>query len=429
MLEFLRDIFTSINVWLGTLLSEQLSLPEPTVIGIQNLLGAIVVGSFSLLIVLFTIWVERKVAGRIQDRIGPNRVGPFGLLQNVADALKMLTKEVIKPEGADTVVYYVAPLLAVISVILVWAVMPFARTAIGTDLSIGALYFVSVSSLGTLAIIMAGWSSNNKYALLGAFRAVAQLVSYEVPLILALMVPVLLSGSMRMNEIVQAQSVWFVFMVPIPALIFLISNHAETGRGPFDLLEAGSEIVAGFDVEYTGMLFGMFMLSEFLHSFTISALMTTLFLGGWRGPGAANIPTLGVIYFLAKTFAVYFVVMWLRFTVPRVRIDQLMNFNWKLLVPVSLAALVVIPLVDKIAVEVGLYTVPALTDLQALQDDISVWATIQVNLIRTGVLLVTNLLLGLVVVVILAGVGRRQREALEAAEGGGEALAEPALAG
>jgi NADH-quinone oxidoreductase subunit H len=410
MLEFLRDIFTSINVWLGDLLGDTLNLPPSAVVGIKNLVGVIVVASFALLIVIFTIWLERKIVGRIQDRLGPNRVGPFGLLQSVADALKMLTKEVITPEGADRVVYLIAPLLMVVSVILIWAVVPFARTAIGTDLSIGALYFVAVSGLGTLAVIMAGWSSNNKYSLLGAFRAVAQLVSYEVPLILALLVPVMLAGTMRMNEIVRAQSVWYIFMVPIPALIFFISNMAETGRSPFDLLEAESEIVAGFHIEYTGMVFGLFMLGEFLHSFTASALIATLFLGGWRGPGAADIPTLGLLYFFAKTFFVYFVVMWVRFTVPRVRIDQLMDFAWKFLIPISLAALVVIPLVDKIAVEIGMYSVPTLAELA----DMTVLQSIQANLTRTVVLFVTNLLLGMVVLGVLGRTARRQRLALDA---------------
>jgi NADH-quinone oxidoreductase subunit H len=347
----------------------------------------------------------------------------------VADALKMISKETITPDGADVVIYNIAPLLAVIAVLAIWAVVPFARTAIGTDLSIGALYFVAVSGLGTLAVIMAGWSSNNKYALLGAFRAVAQLISYEVPLILMLLVPVLLAGSMRMNEIVQAQSIWFVVMAPIPALVFFISNQAETGRTPFDLLEAESEIVAGYHVEYSGMMFGMFMLSEFLHSFTISALVATLFFGGWRGPGAASIPTLGFIYFMAKTFLIYFLTMWVRFTLPRIRIDQLMAFNWKFLVPVSLASMVVIPLVDKIAREIKIggapiYTVPDLATLQ----NMTVLESIRVSLPRAGVLLVTNLVLGLVVFVILAQSARRQRAAFEAGLEG-EPATEPVAAG
>jgi hypothetical protein len=214
-------------------------------------------------------------------------------------------------------------------------------------------------------------------------------------------------------------------MVPIPALIFFISNMAETGRAPFDLLEADSEIVAGFHIEYTGMLFGLFMLGEFLHAFTAAALIATLFFGGWRGPGAADIPTLGVLYFFAKTFIVYFVIMWIRFTVPRVRIDQLMDFAWKFLIPIALAALVVIPLVDKVALELGLYTVPSLVELQ----DMTLLDSIVANLARTAVLLVTNLLLGLGVLAVLGRVARRQREDFESAAEEEEAAVEPVPSG
>ncbi|MCA9911193.1 MAG: NADH-quinone oxidoreductase subunit H, partial [Anaerolineae bacterium] len=198
---------------------------------IQILLGVLIVTMAPLIIVILLIWVERKFAARVQDRIGPNRVGPYGLLQSVADAIKMILKEDITPAGADRLVYNLAPIISMVSVILIWAVIPFSPVHIGVDLSIGALYFVAVGSIGTLAIMMAGWSSNNKYALLGAFRVVAQLVSYEVPMVFALLVPVLIAGSMSMQGIVEAQrGMWFVVLSPLAALIFFISTQAETGR-------------------------------------------------------------------------------------------------------------------------------------------------------------------------------------------------------
>jgi NADH-quinone oxidoreductase subunit H len=195
---------------------------------------------------------------------------------------------------------------------------------------------------------MAGWSSNNKYALLGAFRAVAQMVSYEVPMVLALLVPVLLGQTMGINSLVASQQVWYIVLAPLATLIFFISSMAETGRAPFDLLEAESELVAGFQTEYSGLKFGMFYVGEFIHAFTISALTVTLFLGGWRGPGSEAYPILGTAYFLIKSFIVYFVVAWVRISLPRLRIDQMLNFNWKILTPLALVLLVVTALVEKI---------------------------------------------------------------------------------
>jgi NADH-quinone oxidoreductase subunit H len=232
-------------------------------------------------------------------------------------------------------------------VLLTWAVIPFAQTIVGTDVNVGVLYLVAVGGIGALGIILAGWSSNNKYSLLGAFRAVAQIVSYEVPMVLALLVPVLLGRSMGVNSLVNAQSVWFIIMSPIAAFIFFTSSIAETGRAPFDLLEAESELVAGFQTEYSGLKFGMFYVGEFLHAFTISALTATLFLGGWRGPWAEQIPILGVAWFFIKAFLVYFFVVLIRISMPRLRIDQMLNFNWKFLTPLALVLLVVTALVDK----------------------------------------------------------------------------------
>lgn len=322
---------------------------------IQLLLGVLLVTLGPLIVVIFLIWVERKVAARIQDRVGPNRVGPFGLIQPVADALKLITKEDITPAGADKVIYNLAPIISVVSVILIWAVIPLSPVHIGVDLSIGALWFIAVSSIATLAIMMAGWASNNKYALLGAFRVVAALVSYEVPLVFALLVPVLFAGTMSMQGIVEAQAgMWFVVFSPLAAVIFFISAQAETGRAPFDLIEAESELVAGYNIEYSGMKFGLFFAGEFLHVLTNAFIMAALFFGGWLGPFVYQVPFLGWIYITVKASVIYLFSLHLRNTLPRVRIDQMMNFNWKVLVPVSIINLVVVAFLWKVMQLLGL---------------------------------------------------------------------------
>ncbi len=311
------------------------------------LLGVVAAASFGLVwLTVAGIWIERKVAGRIQDRLGPNRTGPYGLFQTIADVGKLLTKEDITPEGADRPVYNIAPILMVASVLLIWAVVPFSATLIGADLNIGALYFAAVGSFATLAILLAGWGSNNKYALLGAFRVVAALISYEIPMVLSILIPVLLAGSMSMQTITQEQHIAYLFVVPISAFLFFTSSLAEVGRAPFDLIEAESELVAGFNIEYSGMKFAMFYAGEFIHAFTVCVLATILFLGGWRGPGAelpgAAGAFLGVAFLLGKSIFVYFVLMLIRNTVPRLRIDHMMAFNWKFLVPLSLVNLVMV---------------------------------------------------------------------------------------
>lgn len=323
-------------------------LTESAVSFTLTLLGVMVVATFGLLLTIFLIWLERKVAARFQGRIGPNRVGPWGLFQTFADVIKIFTKEHITPYGVDGFVYNLAPILSVAAVLLLWAVIPYSETWFGTNLNVGVLYLVAAGALGTLAILMAGWSSNNKFALLGAFRTVAQMVSYEVPMVLALLVPVLLTGSMGVNDIVKAQTVIFLLMSPIAGVVFFISSVAEIGRTPFDLLEAESEIVAGFHTEYSGLKFGMFYVGEFLHAFTISALAATLFLGGWRGWGAELSSVIGFLWFMLKSFFMYWVVMWLRATLPRVRIDQMLAFNWKLLTPLMLVVLLGTAIVEKL---------------------------------------------------------------------------------
>jgi NADH-quinone oxidoreductase subunit H len=304
-----------------------------------------------VVVVAFT-YMERKVIARIQDRVGPNRAGPLGVLQGFADAVKMLTKEDITPAQADLIVYNLAPGLAVIGVILVYAVLPLAPGVIGADLNVGVLYVVAVGGIGTLAILMAGWSSDNKYALLSAFRVVAQLIAYEIPMVIALIIVVLAAGSMQMGEIIAAQDVPFIFTLPVAFLIFLLATIAEIGRSPFDLLEAESEIVAGFHVEYSGMKFAFFFIAEYMHLFVAAGIGTTLFLGGWRGPFANEASILGVllgfVYFLIKTVLLIFLMMWIRGTLPRFRIDHLLDFGWKFLVPVGLLGLMAVALVLKL---------------------------------------------------------------------------------
>lgn len=367
---------------------------------IQILLGVVLVSMTPLIIVILLIWVERKFAARVQDRIGPNRVGPFGLLQTIADAVKLITKEDITPAGADKIIYNVAPLLSVVSVLLIWAVIPLTPLHIGVDLSIGVLYFTAVGSLGTLAVMLAGWASNNKYALLGAFRVVAQLVSYEVPMMLTLLIPVLLAGSMSMQDIVEAQrGMWYIVLAPIAALIFFISTLAETGRSPFDLIEAESELVAGFNIEYSGMKFGLFFAAEFVHVLTNGLLLAALFLGGWVGPFVDQVPALGAVYIFLKGGVFYLVSLLIRATVPRVRIDQLMAFNWKFLVPVSIVNVIVVAFLFKVTQFIGLD--PQNNDFLA-------------HIPQALILLVGNLLLVMVIVNNLRNVGRRERLTKEA---------------
>ena len=349
----MSDPFGAIGGWLMGLL-QGLGLEAGPARFILQFAAAGLLATILLLSTLFTIWAERKIIARMQDRLGPNRVGPFGVLQSVADLVKLVTKEVIMPAGADKVVYMIAPLLVVTSVVAIWAVVPLAPKLIGSDVNVSVLYIISVSSIGTLGIMLAGMSSNNKYALLGAFRTVAQMLSYAVPMILSLLVPTLLAGSMGTVAIVEQQrAVPFFLLAPLAAVIFFISSLTEVGRAPFDLAEAESELVAGFHIEYSGLSFGMFFVAEFLHAFTIGALTATLFLGGWQGPGVEQFPLLGLPYFLLKTLAVYFLLIWARATFPRVRIDQLNSLNWKFLTPLALAVLVVSAVTDKLASELG----------------------------------------------------------------------------
>jgi len=292
--------------------------------------------AFTLIMVMGVIYIERRGLGRMQSRLGPNRTGPFGLLQPVADAIKVLLKENIVPDKADKLVHWLAPVVAFAPVLMIFAVVPFQNGALLADLNIGILYVVAISSVATVGVFMAGWGSSNKYSLLGAMRNVAAVVSYEMPLVLAIIGVVLVAGSLSMNQIVLSQDIPFILFQPLGFLIFFAAGCAEINRSPFDLMEADQELVAGFHTEYSGMKFAMFYLVEYAEAIAISAIITTLFLGGWRGPLLP--PWLWVI---VKIFVVFFLMVWTRSTFPRVRIDQLMALAWKFLFPLALINLFV----------------------------------------------------------------------------------------
>ena len=300
------------------------------------LVFTIIIIAFVLTLVMAYIWIERRGMGRMQARLGPNRAGPFGLLQPVADSLKVLIKEDLVPANADKIVHWLAPVVAFAPALMIFAVVPFGNGALLVDLNIGILYVVALSSVSTVGIFMAGWGSNNKYSLLGAMRSVAAVVSYEIPLILAIIGVVLIAGSLSLNDIVLAQDIPFILLQPLGFLLFFIAGCAEINRSPFDLMEADSELVAGFHTEYSGMKFGLFYLTEYTEALAISAIITTLFLGGWRGP---MLPPW--LWFLLKVILVFFVMVWTRTTFPRVRIDQLMALAWKFLLPLALINLII----------------------------------------------------------------------------------------
>ena len=295
------------------------------------LVFTVIIIAFVLALVMGFIWLERRGMGRMQARLGPNRTGPFGLLQPVADAIKVLLKEDIIPAKGDKIVHWLAPVVAFFPVLMIFAVVPFQNGALLADLNIGILYVVAISSMATVGIFMAGWGSSNKYSLLGAMRNVAAMVSYEIPLVLSIAGVVLIAGSLSLNQIVLAQDIPFILLQPLGFLLFFIGGCAEINRSPFDLFEADSEIVAGFHIEYSGMKFAMFYLMEYAEALAISAIITTIFLGGWRGP---VLPPW--LWFVIKVFIVFFVMVWIRTTVPRIRIDQLMALAWKFLLPLAL---------------------------------------------------------------------------------------------
>ncbi|MCU0521991.1 MAG: NADH-quinone oxidoreductase subunit NuoH [Anaerolineae bacterium] len=359
---------------------------------IRTLLGAFAMALFPLVVVVFLIWEARKVIGRMQDRLGPTNAGtyagPFALFQTVADGIKILTKELIIPTGADRGVFVAAPILVVTVAIAVWAVIPLGPTGLQVvDLDIGAFYVVAISALAPFSMIMAGWSSRNKYAEVGAFRAVSQIVGYEIPQVLALLIPVLLTGSLSLQDIIRAQDIAFIFVVPLAAFSFLIACVAEVGRLPFELAEADSEIVAGYFTEYSGMMFGAFYLGEFINNLTVSVIFSVLFLGGWRGPWVDQVPWLGAVWLMAKALLVFNVLVLFWAAMPRLRIDQVLAFNWKFMVPLGLVELVTVAIADK--------TMESLGVAQGWE--------------RSAGLLVANLVLGLAIVGVLSLVGREAK--------------------
>ena len=297
----------------------------------------ILVNALMVLTMAYT-WMERRVLGRFQSRLGPNRAGPFGLLQPVADALKLLTKEDIVPRSADRLVFNMAPVVMLAPTLLVLAVVPFGAQSLLADLNVGILFVVAISGVSTIAILMAGWASANRYAMFGSMRAVAQLISYEIPVVLSLLGVVILAGSMSLVDIVEGQRIPFLIVQPLGFMVFLVGISAELNRSPFDLSEAESEIVAGYHTEYSGMKFGTFQLAEFANVLVASALLSLLFLQGWRW-GEGYVPS--HLVFLLKVFGFAFLFIWARATLPRLRIDQVLGFAWKFLLPLSLLNVVV----------------------------------------------------------------------------------------
>jgi NADH-quinone oxidoreductase subunit H len=294
-------------------------------------------------LVTYVTLLERKFAARMQSRIGPYYVGPHGLLQPIADAIKLALKEDVVPNAADRWVYNLAPLVFLFPCILIFATIPFAPGLGVADLNIGVLFFLAVSSLEIVGLFMGGWGSNNKYALLSAMRAVNQIISYDLPFIFAALVPVVLAGSLQMSAIVEAQRGWwfvgaYVVLGPLAFLAFLVATLAAENRVPFDILEAESELVAGFRVEYSGMKFSLIMLGEYAHMIGTSFLGALLFLGGWLGPGPA---WLGPLWFLLKALFVFLVVTWVRWSFVRIRVDQILAISWKLLLPITLVLLMI----------------------------------------------------------------------------------------
>ncbi|MEB2313533.1 MAG: NADH-quinone oxidoreductase subunit NuoH [Sorangiineae bacterium] len=304
----------------------------------RGALYGLVIITVLMTITAWSIWFERKFAGRMQSRLGPTMVGPAGLLQPLADALKLLQKESIIPASADRLLFRLAPPLTVLFALGTAAVIPFSPEIIASDLDVGVLFILALGGLLLFPVFIAGWSSNNKYSLLGAMRAVAQGISYEIPLVLAALVPVILSGSMRLSDIVRFQAAhgWFVVWPPGPGLfafvLFFLAALAEANRIPFDIPEAESELVAGVTTEYTGMQFGLFYLSEYLHTLIVSAVAAALFLGGWDGPLRP-----GLHWMVLKTLVLFASIFWIRWTLLRFRADQLMSLCWKYLVPGGLA--------------------------------------------------------------------------------------------
>ncbi|MGD0230127.1 MAG: NADH-quinone oxidoreductase subunit NuoH [Syntrophorhabdales bacterium] len=322
---------------------------------IEAVVKNLVVITVLMLFVAYLTLAERKVLGRLQIRFGPNRVGPYGLLQPIADGIKSFTKEDIVPANADKPLFVMAPMIALFAALCIFAVIPFGGTihlfgrpiklVIG-DIDTGLLYAFAFATLGEYGIVLGGWSSGNKYGVLGSLRAAAQMISYEVSLGLIVMGAIILAGSLRLTDIVEAQRhMWFVVYQPFAFVLYLVAGLAEINRTPFDMPEAESELACGFNIEYSSMKFALFFMAEYAHMVAVAALATTLFLGGWLGPFSSSVPGLGPLWFFIKVCVLCFFFIWERGTFPRLRYDQIMQFGWKVLFPIALANLVVTALV------------------------------------------------------------------------------------
>lgn len=339
--------FTKLTGRIDAALESALSPFWTTVV--EMLIIGVLILTFYAIIGLFLVYAERKVCAFMQNRLGPNRVGPFGIFQTIADLVKLLFVELVPIRNADKFLFNLAPFIVIIASFMAIAAIPFAKGLHAVDLNIGVLYIIAVSSMGVIGILLAGWSSNNKYSLIGAMRSGAQIVSYELSVGLALITVVILAGTMQFGEIVEAQrNGWFIFKGHIPAfiafIVFLIASTAETNRGPFDLAEAESELTGGFHTEYSGIKFAFFFLAEYINMFIVASIAATVFLGGWMPfhvgdwEGFNNVMDFipPFVWYLGKTFFVVFLMMWFKWTFPRLRIDQLLTLEWKYLLPINL---------------------------------------------------------------------------------------------
>ena len=351
--------FSIVTQWFDALLRETLGLGDFLSILIECVLvGVAVLGGYALLAIVL-IFMERKVCAYFQCRLGPMRVGPWGLLQVFADVVKMLIKEIFFVDRADKLLYALAPFLVIIGSVGAFCFLPWNKGAVILDFNVGVFLLTAISSIGVVGIFLAGWGSNNKYSVVSAMRGAVQMISYEISLCICLITAVILTGTMQVSGIVEAQTgpwQWLIFKGHIPAiiafLVFLVAGNAEANRGPFDMAEAESELTAGHHTEYSGMGFGFFYLAEFLNLFIIAGIATTVFLGGWApvniGVAAFDkvmdyIP--GIVWFLGKSFFVVWLLMWIKWTFPRLRIDQILKLEWKYLMPLSLLNLVLMTLV------------------------------------------------------------------------------------
>jgi NADH-quinone oxidoreductase subunit H len=316
---------------------------------IRMVFAVIIIISFTFLNAIMMGYLERKIAGHVQRRPGPMEVGSHGILQLVVDGVKLVGKELLIPVNVDRTLFRLAPILSFTPVILPLLVIPFSEKLQARDLNLGLVFIVSMTSINVMAILVAGWGSNNKYSMFGAMRAVAQSIAYEIPILLSMLAVVLMANTFSLKEIVGAQqNIWFIVLQPLAFIIYIISGVAETNRAPFDLPEAESELTAGFHTEYSGMGFSLFFLGEYTNMFTVAAVATVLFLGGWHGPPLPYGEYLGIVWFFLKVYFLLFFMIMIRWTYPRVRFDQLLNFAWKYLVPFSLANILITAVVVKL---------------------------------------------------------------------------------